>query len=51
MTLRTAFLYLIYAILTAIAMVVLWPYIHGMNVVQVGAVAVCLIVGFIITDC
>lgn len=39
------------AILTAIALVVLWPHLQGMNVVQFGVVAACILVGFTITDC
>ena len=36
--------------LTAIAMVVLWPFLQGMNVVQVDTVAACILAGMVLTD-
>lgn len=50
MTLSKAWRNLARAILTAIAMVVLWPYLQGMNAVQVGTVAACILIGMVLTD-
>lgn len=50
MTLSKAWRNLARAILTAIAMVVLWPYLQGMNVIETGCVAVVILVLMTITD-
>ena len=51
MKLKRAVHFLCRAILTAIAMVVLWPHLQGMNVIETGCVAVALLVGMTLTDC
>lgn len=42
--------WLAYGLLTSLAIVAMWPQLRGMNIIQVSTVAVCLLVGMIITD-
>lgn len=50
MTLKRAVHHICRSILTAIAMVVLWPHLQGMNVIEVGCVAVVILAVMTITD-